>query len=83
MTAKWISYKKNPPKEDGLYIVANEKGYLHNTFALYHKREDVFTLHSPGFYTTSTLTLDVSHYIPIPFFQEGMDYLTKDWQKTS
>lgn len=60
----WISVKENPPKEDIVAVVCNDKGWMTNQTAIYHKIYDVWVLYRP--HDSSSILLEVTHYIPIP-----------------
>lgn len=61
---EWISFKDSPPENDILALVCNEKGFLFNVRAMYHKRYDIWVLNDPNY--RETLALEVTHYFPIP-----------------
>lgn len=60
----WIKVEEKKPENNCLCVVYNEKGYMHNTLAIYHKYCDLFVEYAPHKY--ESLPLEVTHYVIIP-----------------
>ena len=63
----WINFKENPPKKGCVALVANEKGWMNDVRATYYGLSNVWIYYTP---TMETLTLEVTHYLPIPSFKD-------------
>jgi len=67
---EWIDFKDNPPEDDTTALVCNKKGWMNDydmVRARYNNPGDVWVLYDPNY--RSTVTVEVSHYLPIPKFE--------------
>jgi hypothetical protein len=65
----WISVKEEKPKHTIIALVCNEKGFMfaNPIRAIYHPYDDVWVLYD--LHIRETLTLEITHYLPIPDFE--------------
>lgn len=60
----WIDFRLKKPETDITAWIANEKGWMYDMKATYHKNEDAWIANIPLF--RHSLVLEVTHYIEIP-----------------
>lgn len=61
---EWIDYRTDKPKHDILAVVTNAKGWMHKVMARYDYDSDVWIEDNAN--NRITLTLEVTHYVPLP-----------------
>lgn len=65
---EWKCLKKYPLNNDCVCLVMNSKGWMRDAKAIYYKDYDVFVLYNAN--SIDKYTLEVTHYIVIPTFEE-------------
>lgn len=61
---EWINFKDQKPKEDIVALVHNCKGWMYLINARYNHRTNTWILADSSY--RESLTLEVTHYLPIP-----------------
>lgn len=59
----WIDFRKQKPETSIVALVCNERGFMHNTKAIYYADYDCWVNDSSDY---PKFTLDVTHYLIVP-----------------